>query len=126
MRVVLICLILISASLPALGDEWASRSGNCFEWQGFWTVDREQSGGFVGYLDHQHIGGPCVAATDSRMSANVRAVIVGSDFFAMSTPGGQPSCLWHGSVRGDEARGFVLCPGQQGGMAFVLSFKRAN
>ena len=125
MRAILTCLILLSASAAARGDEWASRSGNCFEWQGYWTVDREQSGAFVGFVDHQHIGGPCVAAADSRMTANVRAVIAGSDFFAASTPGGGPSCLWHGSIRGDEARGFVLCPGQPG-MAFVLSFRRAN
>src|ERR1700730_16740899 len=122
MRVILTSLILVSASLPAFGDEWASRSGSCFEWQAYWTVDREQSGGFAGYLDFQHIGGPCVAANDSRASANVRGVIVGSDFFAVSTVGGQPSCLWHGSVRGDEARGFMLCPGNPG-FAFVLSFK---
>src|SRR5262249_1051538 len=124
MRIFLTCLILLSASAAARADEWASRSGNCFEWQGFWTVDREQSGALVGFLGHQPTGGPGVRGADIRMSANVRAVIVGSDFFAISTPGGQTSCLWHGSVRGDEARGFVLCPG--GNWAFVLSFRRAN
>ena len=126
MRVILTSLILVSASLPALGDEWASRSGSCFELQGYWTVDREQSGGFAGYVDFVNVGGPCAAPSDSRISANVRAVIVGSDFFSVSTAGGQPSCLWHGSLREDQARGFVLCPGVQQALSFALSFKRAN
>ena len=126
MRVILTSLILVSASLPAFGDEWASRHGNCFEMQGYWTVDREQSGGFSGYVDFQVIGGPCLAANDSRMSANTRAVIAGTDFFAVTIANGSTACLWHGSVRGDQARGFVLCPGAPQGMSFVLSLKQAN
>jgi hypothetical protein len=35
MRVILIWLVLMSASLPAFGDDWASRSGTCFETQDY-------------------------------------------------------------------------------------------
>jgi hypothetical protein len=126
MRAILTILILLSASPSALGDEWASRSGQCFEWRGYWTVDREQSGGLVGYIDLENVGGPCAAASDTRLAANFRAAIVGSDFFAVTTMGSAPPCLWYGSIRGDQARGYTLCPGLSQGHTFALSFKRAN
>jgi hypothetical protein len=116
---------LLSTSLPALGEEWASRSGHCFEWQGYWTVDREPSGGWNGYIDFENVGGPCAAPSGGRLAGNAHGVIVGADFFAVTDVGGQPSCLWYGTIRGEQARGYILCPGAQG-QAFALSFKRAN
>jgi hypothetical protein len=125
LRAAVTFLTLLSASLPAFSDEWASRSGTCFDWQAYWNVERESSGVFTGFIDLVHVGGPCAAANDTRASANARAVIVGSDFFAITNAGGS-QCLWYGTILGEQARGFASCPGSATASSFVLSFKRAN
>lgn len=123
MRTVLVLLGLIFATAPALGEEWTSRSGQCFEWQGLWVVEREQSGAWIGYIDSQHIGGSCVEANNSAASAEVRAVTAGEDFFARVTTGNAGACLMHGRIRGAEVRGFTICAGAQP-VAFVLQLRR--
>ncbi len=94
----------------ASADEWFSREGACSDWKGRWMVGRDQSGVWVGNIDYIHIGGPCSAPDHSQATQEVRAVIVGEDFFARrrSDPG---ICLLHGRVRGDEVRGHELCDG---------------
>jgi hypothetical protein len=120
----LIFLLLIASIAPALSDEWTSRSGQCFEWQGLWTVERDQSGVWVGSIDYQQIGGPCIAGDNSIATSEVRAVIVGEDFFARVITGGSASCLMHGRVRGVEVRGFSLCTGAMQSLAFALQLRR--
>lgn len=124
MRTILVLLGLIFATAPALGEEWTSRSGHCFEWQGLWVVERDQSGAWVGYIDSQQVGGNCVGADNSTATAEVRAVMVGEDFFARVTTGNAGSCLLHGRIHGVEVRGFTICAGAPQALAFVLRLKR--
>jgi hypothetical protein len=119
----LILIVLIGGSTRARGDSWLGREGNCFEWEGYWTVEQEQSGVWVGNIDYLHIGGPCVPPTNKVAVAAVRAVIAGEDFFAVRT---SPSvtCHLHGVIRGERVRGYMLCSGSQPPIAFALSFAR--
>jgi hypothetical protein len=124
MRLILFCLAFVSATSPALTDEWASRNGSCFNWQGYWTVNRDQSGIWSGYIDFQHVGGPCAPASRHVEAYEVRAVIVGEDFFAhRASPTGK-SCYMHGRVYGDEVRGSEACTDGAGQFSFAMSLKR--
>jgi len=124
MRAILLFLVLLLGVAPAAGDQWTSRSGSCFEWQGLWTVARDQSGAWVGSIDLQQVGGPCVEADNSILTSEVRAVIVGEDFFARITMGAAGSCLMNGRVQGSEVRGFMLCHGAAPSLAFALRLNR--
>jgi len=44
MRAVLILLISMMGIGSAAAEEWVSRTGYCFEWEGSWAVNRERSG----------------------------------------------------------------------------------
>jgi hypothetical protein len=66
---------------------------------------------FVGDFEYAHTGGPCARGDGYRQSDDVRAVIAGNDFFAVRNS--QSSmCVIHGSVQGDEVRGYD-CNGEQ-------------
>jgi len=121
MRAILVSILLILGIVPALGDEWASRNGTCYDWQGYWAVERDPSGVWTGSIDFQQVGGACVAPTNAVASQEVRAVIVGEDFFARRH-GGSTACYMHGRIRGDQVRGFEICSGgtEQG---FALHFR---
>jgi hypothetical protein len=99
----LLYLVMMIPWIPrANAEEWESRGGNCFDWQGRWQVDRDQSGVWVGNIDFDHVGGPCLRASHSRDTQSVRAVIVGSDFFARREGGGT-LCMIQGTVRNEYA-----------------------
>ena len=125
MRAILLFLALLLGAAPAAAEEWSSRSGRCFEWQGLWTVERDPSGVWVGSLDLQQVGGPCARPDNSVMTSEVRAVITGEDFFARITMGGTGSCLMNGRIsRDSEVRGFMLCHGAPQSLTFALRFSR--
>jgi hypothetical protein len=94
----------------ASADEWFSRQGDCLDWRGRWMIDRDQSGVWVGNIDFLRVGGPCSPPGRSRASYEVRAAIVGDDFFA-SRRSGDELCMLHGKVQGDEVHGRELCRG---------------
>jgi hypothetical protein len=123
MRPLLLLLALLAGAAPASGEEWTSRSGFCFEWHGVWMVERDPSGVWVGTIDYQQVGGSCVPPDNSMVSSEVRAVILGEDFFARVTTGGT-SCLVNGRVRGSEVRGFSLCHGNPQSLQFALRLSR--
>jgi hypothetical protein len=129
MRAILALLLppffLMPITSPALSDEWASRTGNCFEWEGYWTVDRDQSGVWIGFIDFQQVGGPCAPPTNSTVTYDVRAAIVGEDFFAHRVFG-STQCNLYGRVRGDQVRGFEICSGVSEPLAFALQLRKPN
>lgn len=106
--VVALFLFLAAGNSNAMAEEWASRHGSCYEWQGRWTVEQERPGLWVGYIDYVHIGGNCGPGTNATVSFPVRAVIIGNDFFAYRTSGTLP-CHAHGQVRAEGVSGFELC-----------------
>jgi hypothetical protein len=104
----------------AYADEWVSRGhGSCFDWRGRWMVDRDQSGVWAGNIDFVHIGGTCTPGTHSLQTDEVRAVIVGGDFFARRNAG-TLLCVLHGSVRGEEIRGYEICDNGANVQEFAL------
>jgi hypothetical protein len=123
MRTILLLAALLLGAAPAAAEQWSSRSGRCFEWQGLWSVERDPSGVWVGSVDMQQVGGSCVRPDNSIMTSEVRAVITGEDFFARLTMGGGASCLMNGRIsRDSEVRGFMLCPGTPQPLTFALRF----
>ena len=44
-------------------DPLTSREGECGEWQSRWDMTQEQTGVWVGEIDHFHVGGPCAPAS---------------------------------------------------------------
>ena len=87
-------------------------------------VERDPSGVWVGSVDYRHVGGPCVPAEDKLVSSEVRAVIVGEDFFARVTNVGGGTCLVNGRVRGFEIRGASFCSGSPDSTQFALRLNR--
>jgi hypothetical protein len=125
MRAILLFLILLLGVAPAAGEEWTSRSGGCFEWQGLWRVERDPSGAWVGSFDLQQVGGPCAPPDNSILTGEVSAAIVGQDFFARLNIIGAPGpCLVHGRVQGSDVRGFLLCQGVPQSLGFALRLNR--
>jgi hypothetical protein len=110
---------LLAGMAPASAEEWVSRHGACYEWEGRWDVQQEQSGVWVGGIDLAHAGGPCSAGTDGYYTNEVRAVIVGGDFFARRTTG-SAMCYLHGQIRGAEIRGWEMCNGSAAPTAFAV------
>jgi hypothetical protein len=120
MRATLLFLALFAAALPVRAEEWTSRSGSCFEWEGLWNVQRDQTGIRTGFIDMRQVGGSCVGPTDNVMTAEVRAAMVGNDFFARIVLGASGSCLANGRVQGNNVRGFMLCHGVAQQLTFAL------
>ena len=109
MHFVLVVLALLAGTSTASAEVWFTREGTCGEWRSRWNVEQDQSGLWVGSMDHMHVGGPCVQGTGQRYSSKVQAVIVGESFFALRHTGG--NCLYHGQIQGDRVRGIELCEG---------------
>jgi len=111
--------LMVSAGLsPASAEEWVSRNGSCYEWEGRWEVRQEQSGVWTGPIDFTHVGGPCSRASSHFLTYETRAVI-GADFFGRRTTG-SVVCNMHGTIRDIEVRGYEVCSGLTAPMAFVL------
>jgi hypothetical protein len=106
---------------PARAEEWVSRQGSCYEWEGRWDVRQEPSGVWVGIIDFNHVGGPCSRGSSQFFTFEARAVIAGTDFFARRTTG-SIVCNMHGTIRDLEVRGFEVCSGQNAPLAFALRF----
>ena len=123
MRAIVLSLVVICVAAPAASEQWALRTGQCFEWQGYATMEREPSGVWTGTVDFQNVGGPCVAPTNNIAVNEMRAAIVGEDFFGYRLGAGG-ACYMHGRARGGQARGFELCQGVPQPMGFALSFTR--
>jgi hypothetical protein len=124
MRTLLLFLALLAAAAPSSADEWTSRSGNCFEWEALWTVQRDASGAWVGSIDFQHVGGSCTPPNNNVMTGEVRAATIGEDFYARIVLGAAGSCLANGRIQGAEVRGFLLCHGSAHSLTFALRFNK--
>jgi hypothetical protein len=123
MRLLMFSLLFTFGIAPSSGAEWTSRTGPCFDWEGYWTVEQEQAGEWVGHIDFANIGGPCGPATNKTATFEVRAVIVGQEFFSRRH-GALGTCLAHGRIRGDQVRGVELCQGVTSLYGFALKFSR--
>jgi hypothetical protein len=120
LRNLFLCVFVLALGVSsAEADEWTYRTGSCYDWDGRWTVN-EEAGVWIGLIDLEHIGGPCLQSTGQRVTHQVRAVIAGKDFFAYRTSGSF-ACYLHGQLRNEGVTGFELC---QGGMPlpFALRF----
>ena len=84
MRAVLILLISMMGIGSAAAEEWVSRTGYCFEWEGSWAVNRERSG-LVGRQDRIHPRRRALRQSD--------------------TSGGRAAC-----AGGHRRRRFLRCP----------------
>lgn len=118
-------LAALAFSSSARADEWFSRSGACFDLRGHWRVDRDQSGTWTGDMRLIGAGGPCTRPTHSEEIDEVRAVIVGDDFFAQRRNRSGPGiCMFQGRLQGDEVRGHEVCSGVANPMDFTLHLGR--
>jgi hypothetical protein len=121
MRTVLVVVALLLAS-PACAEIWTTREGECGEWQTRWDVQQEQSGVWIGWIDHFHIGGPCERPTGRTLRSEVRAGIAGENIFA-SRITGDDLCSYTGRLpRENRARGVLICEGGQR-CSFVMRFR---
>jgi hypothetical protein len=120
-RAFMFLAVLLGGVLPASAEQWVSRHGTCFDWEGRWDVQQEQSGAWVGVIDFVHVGGPCIRGRQAAVTDEVRAFIVGTEFFARRTTGTR-LCFFHGSIRNGEARGTELCNGANKSFQFAVRF----
>ena len=118
MRAAVFALFLVAWVSSASAANWDSREGDCYQLQGFWVVEQEPSGVWVGNVDYRHVGGDCVAPTGAAQVFEVRAAIVGEDFFAVLR--GTQTCTMRGRVRGENVRGFGFCLNSNSMTPFAL------
>ena len=121
MRGLLFAVLLIIGMQAAAAEEWAARHGICYEWEARWDVQQEPTGVWIGFIDFLHVGGPCAAGNRQVLTYEVRAAIVGGDFFARRTMG-TTVCHLHGHIRGDEVRGVELCSSLPTPFQFAIRF----
>ncbi len=108
MRVALLASLMFAIASPAAAEVWLVREGECGEWQSRWEVQQEQSGVWVGRIDHLQVGGPCMRATGETLRSEVRATIAGDNLFAVRMTG-DLTCTHVARIREARGRGFVLC-----------------
>ena len=126
--VVLTVSVASAAGSVVHAAEWTSRTGVCFEYEGTWVVEQEQSGTWFGHIDFAHVGGPCSPARNDSdvFSQEVRAAIVGKDFFARRTTGAA-MCVMYGQVRPEGGvSGYEVCTGITAARAFAVRFAPAR
>jgi hypothetical protein len=117
-------LIVLGAGVPcATADEWSSRNGVCYEWEGRWELQQQQPGLWVGRIDFVHVGGQCAPSPSGAAFSNeAEAVIVGGVFFARRTAATW-SCVMHGTVRADGVSGYEICTGNPNTYPFAVRFR---
>jgi hypothetical protein len=117
---------LVATIFSALAEEWSSRTGNCYDWEGTWRVREERQGLWVGHIDFFHVGGSCSGPGTGEVRAyDVRVAIVGEDLFGYRTAG--PSvCLMHGNIGTEGVNGFELCSGASNAYPFALRFSASR
>lgn len=112
MRLVLLAALCALAS-PAMAETWITREGECGEWQARWDVIQETNGVWVGQAEYLHVGGPCAEPTGEIRGSDVRAVIAGSNLFAVRGRPGGGVCTYVMQIGANRGRGFSLCEGQR-------------
>ena len=124
MRTRLIGLSLVLIASSASAETWSVREGQCGEWQSRWDIEQDQSGVWVGTIDHFQIGGPCAPRTGETHRSEVRAVIAGENFFAFNTQENGRFCSYVARIiRENRARGVSLCEGNPERRGFVIRFR---
>jgi hypothetical protein len=121
MRATLFAIITIAGASAASAEVWDMREGMCGEWQSRWNVEQTQDGFWVGFIDHVHVGGPCIRASGKRARSDVRAVLLDETLFGVRHIGGA-YCSYYGQRRGDRVSGIELCEGTPMRLSFVLRF----
>src|SRR3712207_2381312 len=110
MRTLLLATSLIFATFPAIAEIWNVREGACGEWQSRWHVEQEQTGIWVGTIDHFHVGGPCSRSTGQLARSKVWAVIAADTIFGVRTTEDGQLCNYVARiVRENRGRGVGLC-----------------
>jgi hypothetical protein len=112
MRIFVLALAFMAAS-PAYAEIWTSREGYCGEWQARWDMQQDQSGVWIGSIEHFHVGGPCQRPTGRILRSEARAVIAGENIFALRLTGRVLCNYTVRLVRENRARGVQVCEGEQ-------------
>ena len=124
MRTFLFSAALTLCASHASAETWVVREGSCANWQSRWEIEQEQTGVWVGTIDHLHIGGPCAQSRGEVMSSDVRAVIAGDNLFALRTREDGKVCSYVARMVGENrGRGIVLCEGDRERTGFVIRFR---
>jgi hypothetical protein len=124
-RLTLVFAMLSVWICPAAADEWNSRHGTCYDWDARWMVREASPNLWVGDIEFHHVGGNCMPGNGTVTWNEARAAVVGTDFFGRRVSGGV-TCYLHGTVRGDEVRGFEMCSGAPQPAPFALRFSAAS
>ncbi len=122
MRSALVILTLLAGISGLSAEIWLSREGACGDWRSRWNVEQDESGLWVGSIDHVHVGGPCAQGTGRRIGSDVKAVIAGESFFAARRDDNGHFCSYYGRIREDRVRGPELCAGTASQSTFALRF----
>ena len=124
MRLSYISIGLLLVASPATAEIWTVREGQCGEWQSRWDIEQDQSGVWVGTIDHFQSGGPCAPRTGQTYRSEVRAIIAGENFFAFNTKDDGRFCSYVARiVRENRGRGVSLCEGDPDRRGFVIRFR---
>jgi hypothetical protein len=123
MRLALVIAAVLCTASAAQAEVWATREGGCGEWQGRWEVEQDQSGVWVGTIDHYQIGGPCERTTGQTIRSEVRAIIAGDNLFAFRGSD-NGACSYIAKMQGENrARGIGICEGVAKRFGFVIRFR---
>jgi hypothetical protein len=124
-RAALFVFAFALAAPCASADEWSSRNGQCYEWEGFWQLDQQQQGLWNGNIDFTLVGAECAPPTGASFTSEAQAVIVGNVFFARRATAGS-TCFMNGTVRADGVAGFEMCTSNPAPTPFAIRFRAPN
>jgi hypothetical protein len=124
-RTIVLLFAFLASVVHASGDEWSSRNGVCYEWEGRWAVQQTQPGLWMGDIDFAHVGGECSRYGQGPLTNEVQAVMIGDVFFARRSSASS-SCYMHGKAREGGVAGYEMCTGNPNAYPFAVRFSLTN
>ena len=109
LRAIGFLLFMTAVASGTHAEEWVSHTGECYDWEGRWTVHEQENGLWVGSVDLVN-NGRCGHPPHDTARYAVRATFAGDLFFGYRSAG-NAVCHMHGEVRGDRVNGYELCLG---------------
>ena len=123
-RTIALLFAFLASVAHASADEWSSRNGTCYEWEGRWVVQQTQPGLWMGDIDFVHVGGEC-SRYGEPLTNEIQAVMIGDVFFARRSAASW-SCFMHGKVREGGVAGYEMCAGDPKPLPFAMRFSLTN
>ena len=121
MRLILAAAALAVCTSSASAEVWITREGVCGEWQSRWDVEQEQTGVWVGEIEHLRVGGSCTQGTGQPLRSTVRAVISDDNLFAIRQQG-DAICTHFARIRDRRGSGLTVCEGAKR-LPFNIQFR---